>query len=113
MKQSVQQRLRKLEQDFMRVRDKQGRTPLEALLERRKRRLEANGEIYVEPPPIAPGIKGRNNCRDSAVSLQNTRDRTAALGLGGPFPRCDQAGKIPSQRGPPKLFSTVRASHGI
>jgi len=81
MKQSVQQRLRKLEQDFMRVRDKQGRTPLEALLERRKRRLEANGEIYVEPPPIAPGIKGRNNCRDSAVSLQNTRDRTAALGL--------------------------------
>ena len=57
MKQSVQQRLRKLEHEFTRLRDKQGRTPLEALLERRKRRLEANGEIYVEPPPLPPELR--------------------------------------------------------
>jgi hypothetical protein len=58
MKQSMQRRLLRLEQAFTRGRDKQGRTPLEILLERRKRRLEASEEAYVAPPPLPPELKG-------------------------------------------------------
>ncbi len=39
-------------------RDEQGRTPADILRERRKRRLEANGEPYVEPRPLPPGLRG-------------------------------------------------------
>jgi len=58
MKQSIQRRLVSLEQAFTRGRDERGRTPVEILLERHKRRLEANGEPYTETPPFPPELKG-------------------------------------------------------
>ncbi len=57
MKQSIQRRLLRIEEAFTRGRDEQGRTPADILRERRKRRLEENGEQYVEPPPLPPGLR--------------------------------------------------------
>jgi len=58
MRQSIERRLLVLEQAHARGRDEQGRTPVQILLERRKRRLEASGEPYVEPPTLPPELKG-------------------------------------------------------
>jgi hypothetical protein len=58
MKQSIQRRLLRIEEAFARGRDEQGRTPADLVRERRKRRLEANGEQYVERQPLPPGRRG-------------------------------------------------------
>jgi hypothetical protein len=62
MKQSIERRLLLLEQAHARGRDEQGRTPVQMLLERRKRRLEASGEPYVEPPRSARIPRRRKEC---------------------------------------------------
>jgi hypothetical protein len=73
MKQSIERRLLVLEQAHARGRDEHGRTPLEILLERRKRRLEASGEPYVEPPPMPSELRGA-----SLIQILRSRYRERA-----------------------------------
>jgi hypothetical protein len=52
---TISRRLRKLEESFAHQKNDQGLTPAEVLRDRRRRRLEAAGEQYVEESPIDYG----------------------------------------------------------
>lgn len=48
----IERRLRKIQDRLVQHNGERRQSPADILRARRRRRMEANGEVYVEPPPV-------------------------------------------------------------